>query len=151
SHHRVPRISPRAAPGRPAVRARDYASRARTAARAPQGVAERRRPADRHAHRARRLVYADALLLGHHRCLRSAGDHLARAARRRLRSGRARRRARRLLGVPRAQGALISPRVRRRPAALSPREAPALAYITTLKQPGVCAIVSTTHARSTAP
>ena len=27
----------------------------------------------------------------------------------------------------------------------------ALAYITTLKQPGVCAIVPTTHARSTAP
>jgi hypothetical protein len=32
-----------------------------------------------------------------------------------------------------------------------PRERQALAYITTLKQLGVCAIVSTTHAKSTAP
>jgi hypothetical protein len=34
---------------------------------------------------------------------------------------------------------------------LLPRERQALAYITTLKQLGVCAIVSTMHARSTAP
>jgi hypothetical protein len=32
-----------------------------------------------------------------------------------------------------------------------PRERQALAYITTLKQLGVCAIVSTMHAKSTAP